>query len=42
MKVKLQKAYPFFDDNALDAGRFLYGAETKEVVWHEGWMSITD
>ena len=42
MKVKLQKAYPFFDDNALDAGRFLYGSEAKEVVWHEGWMSITD
>ena len=42
MKVKLHRAYPFFDDNALDAGRFLYGSEAKDVVWHEGWMSITD
>lgn len=42
MKVKLHRAYPFFDDNALDAGRFLYGAEAKDVVWHEGWLSITD
>ena len=42
LKVKLQKAYPFFDDNALDAGRLLYGSEAKDVVWHEGWMSITD
>ena len=42
MKVKLHRAYPFFDDNALDAGRFLYGAESKDVVWHEGWLSITD
>jgi P4 family phage/plasmid primase-like protien len=42
IKVALQKAYPFFDDNALDAARFLFGADTDEVVWHEGWMSITD
>ena len=42
IKVALQKAYPFFDDNALDAARFLFGADTDEVVWHEGWMHITD
>ncbi len=42
MKVKLQKAYPFFDDNALDAGRFLFGCKVNEVIWHEGWLSITD
>lgn len=42
IKVALQKAYPFFDDNALDAARFLFGADTDEVVWHEGWMLITD
>lgn len=42
IKVALQKAYPFFDDNALDAARFLFGATTDEVVWHEGWMLITD
>lgn len=42
IKCALQKAYPFFDDNALDAARFLFGADTDEVVWHEGWMNITD
>ena len=40
MKTAIQKAYPFFDDNALDAARFLFGATTGEVIWHEGWMSI--
>ena len=42
IKVALQKAYSFFDDNALDAARFLFGADADEVVWHEGWMLITD
>ena len=42
MKVALQKAYSFFDDNALDAARFLFGATADEIVWHEGWMLITD
>lgn len=42
IKVSLQKAYPFFDDNALDAARFLFGATSNEIVWHEGWMLITD
>ena len=42
MKVALQKAYPFFDDNALDAARFLYGADTDEIIWHEGWMNIEE
>ena len=42
MKTAIQKAYPFFDENALDAARFLFGATTDEIVWHEGWMSIMD
>lgn len=42
MKVAIQKAYPFFDDNALDAARFLFGATADDMVWHEGWMSIMD
>lgn len=42
MKVAIQKAYSFFDDNALDAARFLFGASTSDIVWHEGWMSIMD
>lgn len=42
MKVAIQKKFSFFDGNALDAARFLFGAESKEVVWHEGWMLISD
>ena len=43
-KALLQKVYPFFDANALDAARFLFGAtvDESEVVWNEGWMSIID
>ena len=41
-KELLYKNYPFFDGNALDAARFLYGSEVGEVIWHEGWMNITD
>ena len=42
MKTALQKKYSFFDDNALDAARFLFGAESTEVVWHEGWLTVDD
>ncbi|MBR3375722.1 MAG: primase C-terminal domain-containing protein [Firmicutes bacterium] len=42
VKRAIQKAYPFFDDNALDAARFIFGADAKEVVWHEGWMNIDE
>lgn len=43
-KALLQKVYPFFDANALNAARFLFGAtvDESEVVWNEGWMSIID
>ncbi|MBV1757693.1 MAG: primase C-terminal domain-containing protein [Dethiosulfatibacter sp.] len=41
MKAALQKQYNFFDDNALDSARFLFGAES-DVVWHEGWLTIED
>ncbi len=41
-KVNLQKLYPFFDDNALDAGRFLYGSKPEEIIWHEGWVGIDE
>jgi putative DNA primase/helicase len=40
LKVKIQKIYPFFDDNALDAGRFIYGSETEGAIWHEGKLTI--
>ena len=42
LKAAVQKAFPFFDDNALDAARFLFGADAGECVWHEGWTNIDD
>lgn len=42
IKRAIQKKYPFFDGNALDAARFLFGAEAEEVVWHEGWVNIDE
>lgn len=42
VKRAIQKAFPFFDDNALDAARFIFGSDPNEVVWHEGWMSIEE
>lgn len=42
VKETLAKLYPFFDSNALDAARFLFGCDADEITWHEGWMSIMD
>lgn len=42
LKRALYKKYPFFDGNALDAARFLYGSDSGEVIWHEGWMTIDE
>lgn len=42
MKVSIQRRFPFFDSNALDAGRFIYGAEARDIVWHEGWLTIDE
>ena len=42
IKRAVYEQYNFFDDNALDAGRFIYGVENPEVIWHEGKMTIED
>lgn len=42
LKTAIQKQYPFFDGNALDAARFIFGASVGEVIWHEGWMNIDE
>lgn len=41
-KAKISKQFTFFDDNALDAARFIFGSDQSEAVWHEGWCSILD
>ncbi|MBR1567221.1 MAG: DUF3987 domain-containing protein [Oscillospiraceae bacterium] len=40
LKVALHAMYPFYDDNALDAGRFIYGSVSEEVIWHDGPKTI--
>ncbi len=42
LKAAVQKEFPFFDDNALDAARFIFGADTGECIWHEGWIRIDE
>ncbi len=42
MKVRIQTQFTFFDGNALDAARFIFGSDPGEVTWHEGWCTILD
>ena len=42
LKQELFRRYPFFDGGALDEARFVYGAVSDEVVWHEGDMDINE
>jgi P4 family phage/plasmid primase-like protien len=42
IKRAIFKKYPFFDGNALDAARFIFGSDSGEVVWHEGWTTIDE
>ena len=41
LKKKIQQQFPFFDNNALDAARFLFGSD-GDMVWHEGSLTIED
>lgn len=41
-KEKIQAVFPYFDDNALDAARFLYGTSAPEVELYEGSITILD
>ena len=42
LKAKVQRHFPFFDPNAVDAARFIFGCQIKpeEVIWHEGKITI--
>lgn len=42
LKRGIVRKYPFFDKKALDAARFIYGADTGDVIWHEGWTTIDE
>ena len=41
LKSRIYQQYPFFDGNAIDAARFLFGSE-GDVLWHEGSLTIED
>lgn len=44
IKRGIQEKYPFFDGNALDAARFIFGADMSEsdILWQDGWCDIDD
>lgn len=42
LKKTLATQYPFFDANAVDAARFIYGNPNTEVVVHEGSLLVDD
>ena len=42
LKRGIKKRFDFFDGNALDAARLIFGADAGEVVWHEGWMTLDE
>ena len=41
LKKRISLQFPFFDSNALDVARFLFGSE-GDVLWHEGSLTIED
>lgn len=40
LKTAIHHKFPFFDGNALDAARFIYGSACEDIVWHEGEITI--
>lgn len=42
LKQRFQAAFPFFDTNALDAARFLFGTHEPKVLYHPGTVTLND
>ena len=40
LKHEIQAYFPYFDDNALDVARFVFGVPTTKIFWHEGSQTI--
>ncbi len=40
LKRRLQEVFPFFDTNALDSARFLFGTEDPKVIYHPGTVTL--
>lgn len=42
LKTQIATAFPYFDDNALDSARFLFGTDEPEIEVYDGDKLITD
>ena len=42
LKKKIASIFPYFDTNALDSARFLFGSENTDVEFYKGDKSIVD
>ena len=42
LKQQINEVFPYFDDNAMDAARLLFGTSNSEVEIYEGSKRITD
>lgn len=40
LKKAIQQQFPFFDGNAMDSARFIFGNPTEDILWHEGEITI--
>ena len=40
LKKAVQQKFPFFDGNAIDSARFIFGNPCSEILWHEGEITI--
>lgn len=42
LKQRLLAAFPFFDANAMDVARFLFGTEDPQVIYHSGTTPLNE
>lgn len=42
LKTEIESAFPYFDTNALDSARFLYGVDAPQVEIYDGKLTIND
>ena len=40
LKRAIQQKFPFFDGNAIDSARFIFGNPCSGILWHEGEITI--
>lgn len=40
VKRGIKEAFPFFDEGAMDAARFLFGSKAETITWNEGEKTI--